>query len=398
MEEIKNISNLKSTACTGCSACNVACPKSAIKMIVNEYGFFQATIDNGNCINCGICLNVCPVNKKYSIIQPVLAQAAQSTDDAIIKESSSGGIAHELASYYIKNGYYVVGSYFDISENHVKSIVTNKSEDLYLLKKSKYLQSDFSIGFKMAIDIARKDNNIKFLVFATPCQIAAASEICKFYAIRDRFIFVDFFCHGVPSYLVWNKFLCDKKINANNLKYATFRSKDQGWHSCFKILVADDTKEIKEKSISSDFYNAFFDNVFFMESCYECQFRKGASQADIRLGDYWGKKYLSNNNGVSAIFVLTEKGREILSKLSSIKILDNASPSDILKSQSTEDYFQKKFRTKSFEILRKSNSLHKAIKKYRKLFPLKIRIKLKIKNIVGYILPNKIINFLKRFV
>ena len=53
-----------------------------------------------------------------------------------------------------------------------------------------------------------------------------------------------------------------------------------------------------------------------MESCYECNYRQ-SSKADLRLGDYWGKKYTADdlNNGVSMVVAFTECGEETLYNL-----------------------------------------------------------------------------------
>lgn len=46
--------------CCGCSACYAACPKNAIRMIVDEDGFEYPQVDADKCISCHLCLKVCP--------------------------------------------------------------------------------------------------------------------------------------------------------------------------------------------------------------------------------------------------------------------------------------------------------------------------------------------------
>lgn len=45
-----------------------------------------------------------------------------------------------------------------------------------------------------------------------------------------------------------------------------------------------------------------------MESCYECRWRSD-SEADIRLGDYWGPRFEEDKTGVSMMVCFTENGR-----------------------------------------------------------------------------------------
>lgn len=45
--------------CCGCGACLAVCPKGAISMKPDRYGFLYPHINNSLCIGCQICLKVC---------------------------------------------------------------------------------------------------------------------------------------------------------------------------------------------------------------------------------------------------------------------------------------------------------------------------------------------------
>ena len=45
--------------CTGCSSCASICPNGAIKLIQDNEGFMYPEIDQGKCINCGLCKRFC---------------------------------------------------------------------------------------------------------------------------------------------------------------------------------------------------------------------------------------------------------------------------------------------------------------------------------------------------
>ena len=49
------------TKCCGCFACASKCPKDAITMKEDDYGFKYPIIDKNKCINCGLCDSVCPI-------------------------------------------------------------------------------------------------------------------------------------------------------------------------------------------------------------------------------------------------------------------------------------------------------------------------------------------------
>ena len=50
----------KEKNCCGCSACMNVCPKNAIHMEENKYGFVFPKIDENLCIKCGACMQGCP--------------------------------------------------------------------------------------------------------------------------------------------------------------------------------------------------------------------------------------------------------------------------------------------------------------------------------------------------
>lgn len=62
MKEIPVLYERKEDCC-GCTACFAICPKSAIYMAEDEEGFEYPEIDEGKCIRCYMCLNVCPIKE-----------------------------------------------------------------------------------------------------------------------------------------------------------------------------------------------------------------------------------------------------------------------------------------------------------------------------------------------
>lgn len=48
--------------CCGCGACSHVCPKAAITMAEDEYGFLYPDIDYDKCIKCGLCQGICGFN------------------------------------------------------------------------------------------------------------------------------------------------------------------------------------------------------------------------------------------------------------------------------------------------------------------------------------------------
>ena len=62
MKEIPILYERKEECC-GCTACYAICPKSAIEMKEDEEGFEYPHINEEICVQCGMCLKVCPIKE-----------------------------------------------------------------------------------------------------------------------------------------------------------------------------------------------------------------------------------------------------------------------------------------------------------------------------------------------
>ncbi|MFC2016398.1 4Fe-4S binding protein [Chloroflexota bacterium] len=57
--------------CTGCATCAKTCPQGAIRIITsvnqeeNKYKVEKFEVDTGYCIQCGLCVEVCPYEALY---------------------------------------------------------------------------------------------------------------------------------------------------------------------------------------------------------------------------------------------------------------------------------------------------------------------------------------------
>lgn len=397
-----NISDESKKFCSGCSACYNICPVKAIQYKINKYGFYDCIVDEEKCIQCGKCKKVCMKYAKDSAgnnIRGGILYAAQSADRNVIKKCTSGGIAYELAKYYLKKSYKIMGVVYDYKENIAKTIITDSLEDLEKIKGSKYIQADCSEAFKQLIDECKANETAKFIAFGTPCQISGLKAIIKNEKIKNDIITIDLFCHGVPSYLVWKNYLkwLSEKKKIKNIDNIVFRSKHIGWHD-FCMEIHSKHKQYYKCAEGDLFYKAFFDNILLNNACFDCDSRMNNSSADIRLGDFWGKKYINRQDGISAILMLTEKGKSIITDMLENKIInliEETSCDECFKSQSVNVYDNIEIRNKAFEELVKNEDLKTTIKTYRKLLNRKLKIKKIIKESTS-ILPDCVRSKLRR--
>lgn len=382
---MKNIGEASVFTCTGCGACKVICPVNAIEYQLTEDGFFEASVNLGKCVDCGLCQKVCYKYVDADLLGKSIfegtAVSARSSSEEIVHSCTSGGVAYEIARWGIDNHYTVAGTIYDYKTNQAKMSLATTLQEVELFKGSKYLQSKSDEAIEQLIEKAKKEPESKFIAFGTPCQILGIRRAFEVSKLKNELILVDLFCHGVPSYLTWKNYL--EELGYTALQEVQFRTKKLPWHFYGLELRSNDGKYDLIPSARSRFYQLFFENVGLHNACIDCAVRKRNSSADIRLGDYWGKKYKTNFEGVSACVAITHKGSNLLDKMQStarMTVLDQEKPSDIAKAQSTKDYpaSAKNKSENYFKELKRSGDLQSAQKSYPRTIRLKGKNAIKI--------------------
>lgn len=156
--------------CTACMACANACPKGAIDIGINKYGYEKVVIDNGKCVDCGLCAKVCTRRMQIERHSPIKCYAGQSRDSEKLKHSASGAAFQMLAEIVLEMGgvcYGCAGKMIngEYSAYHVR--VTNVDE-LQSILNSKYILSHIGTTYQQ---IKEDLKNGKLVLFGgTPCQ------------------------------------------------------------------------------------------------------------------------------------------------------------------------------------------------------------------------------------
>lgn len=302
--------------CTSCQLCSTMCARDAIKIEMNDDGFYRPVVDTDKCTDCGLCTKVCyKFDEDVKITTPEqLARtqlySAWSNDDELVRNTTSGGIGDLLAHELLKQGYKVVGCVYNDEKVRAEHRIATTEEELLPFRGSKYIQSYNFEAFKEVVNNCRQE---KYAVFGTPCQIYALSKIAEMKKVRDQFVFLDFYCHGCPSLHVWTKYQAylKCKTGVNTFDKVEFRSKANGWGAFCVSVIKDGKRIFKSSRNLRGFYELFFCDQVLNDGCGECQLRGTLEYTDIRMGDFWGKKFLNNTRGVSGISVVTDRGREI---------------------------------------------------------------------------------------
>ncbi len=326
MAESKMIELYKSKDdCCGCGACMNACPRKAITMKEDEYGFIYPVIDQNLCIGCHACNNACAFQNIEETNRPIASYAAVNTNREQKLESASGGIFSAIASKVLDEGGVVFGCAMEFIEGQAIThhIAIDNKKDLIRLQGSKYVQSSTEYSFKEVMSYLQQGR--KVLYSGTPCQVAGL----KGYLHKDyeNLLLIDIVCHGVPNSKFFNDFLdqLKEKKNYRSITGYSFRDKKKGWgHNC-RIDAVDSHNKIRKLYTPARLvsYNTFFlDVLTCRNSCYSCKYACDKRPGDITVGDYWGisnehpdilgKNGFDENEGISCIIVNTEKGREFI--------------------------------------------------------------------------------------
>lgn len=302
--------------CCGCQTCAQACPKGCITMKADEEGFLYPVIDEAVCVQCGLCERMCPVlHDSESKLGTPKAYAAYTFNEEVRLASSSGGVFTLLAEYVLAENGVIYGA---AMENfRVKHIRISDSEGLALLRGSKYVQSDIGQTYIQAKADLEAGKTLLFT--GTPCQIEGLKTFLR--KEYEKLITMDIICHGVPSPMVWEKYVAwQEKAAGAPAARMLFRYKKYGWKT-YAVLFEFLNKTMYVRRYRDDlFMRAFLHDLCLRPSCYQCSFKKINRVSDITIADFWGIQKvcpeMDDDKGTSLVIVHSEKGAEIVKVLS----------------------------------------------------------------------------------
>lgn len=309
---MNNIDILEKEKCYGCSGCYNICPAHAIEMHADSEGFFHPVVNEDCCINCGKCIQSCPaLHPEYHNTANPQCYAVMA-EDSIRKQSSSDGVFTVIAEYILKKGGVVCGAEFS-SDWQVRHTIIDSIENLEKLRGSKYVQSNIGKCYNEIKTYLQKGIDVLFC--GTPCQVAGLYAFLK--NDYENLITVDLVCHGVPSPLVWKKYL-EENFGIKNIQEINFRKKDIfGWRASLSIVCKDSSfNELDETNI---FYKAFIPCLCNRPSCGNCQFAKTSRQGTITLADFWDihkfDSSLDDGLGTSMLLLNNSKAKSLFKKI-----------------------------------------------------------------------------------
>ena len=300
--------------CTGCTACMNICPKNAISMQPDQEGFLYPKVDEKACVHCGKCTAVCPVLRTRPAGPMPAVFAAWNKNDAIRKDSTSGGVFTALAEYVLESGGVVFGAAFD-GKQRLRHVACFSKEDLWRLRGAKYVQSSLGHTYR---EVKKWLETRPVLFSGTPCQV---DGLYQYLGTRpENLTTCDLVCHGVPSPGVWADMV--RSIEARRgktLQAVRFRNKVAGWKGSHFTTVFGDGSVESAPLFRTEYGRAFGRALFLRPACHRCPYTSMTRVGDFTLGDFWGLKPdelpEQQEKGVSLLLVNTRHGSHVFDQL-----------------------------------------------------------------------------------
>lgn len=231
--------------------------------------------------------------------------AVKHKNEGVRAASQSGGAFTVLSDMMLKEGGVVYGCALteDFQAVHIRAEDCRTRD---LMRGSKYIQSKLGDTYKKVEDDLQSGRKVLFS--GTSCQVAG---LRRFLGKEYGELFcVDIICHGVPSPLIWKKYIrWQTKRRHGRLSAVDFRNKiDFGWRSHVETLTMADGRKINSRIFATLFYG----HNALRPSCHVCPYKSVMHPGDITIGDYWGIEKavpeFDDNKGVSIVLINSATG------------------------------------------------------------------------------------------
>lgn len=309
------MNTLPTDACTGCGACENACRRGAVSLHPDERGFARPQIDKEKCVDCGQCVRACPIctPPDGAPLSEAKVYALRSRDEELRFHSTSGGAFSELALTILRRGGCVVGAAYR-GDWSVAHRLIEREEELELLRRSKYQQSNTGLVFRQVKEKLEEGREVLFC--GTPCQAAGLRNFLG--QDEDKLYLCDFICRGITSPLIFQVYLRDLERRYQSKAVSVWqKNKRKGWRSLSTVVAFANGQEYERMGAEDPAVQLLVQHDLGVRpSCYDCRFKGDQSTADITLGDFWGLEdpALDDNMGTSAVICRTEKGKALFAE------------------------------------------------------------------------------------
>lgn len=233
-------------------------------------------------------------------------------DTNIRMKSRSGGFFTAVSDLILENAGVVYGCRMDTVYCAIHDKAETKQErDLF--RGSKYIQSEIRDSYIQVLKDLKANRLVLFS--GTPCQIVGLKAFIGSNKLLENLYTLDIVCHGVPSPLIWERYLKWLELKYGKIRNIDFRNKEEfGWRDHQESIY------IGEKRLDRGiFTKIFYSHHPIRPCCFKCPYKCIETSADIRIADAWGvsnsNPEFDDNKGVSLVIINSDKGKQIFQKI-----------------------------------------------------------------------------------
>lgn len=322
--------------------CASICPTNAIQ-IVKQKAMFKLSINEEKCVNCDLCLKVCPrrfldfnaistkvcsfpgINHNKFLGSFISTYKGYAKDSIIRRGASSGGIVSSLLIFALEQRIIDGALVVDVNRKdplELEAVIVKSRDQILSAAQSKYLPVPFDKALREIMK-----NKGRFAVVGLPCHIQGIRKIELQYPRLRKKIKLRFglFClsHAPLATLYLLKEL---KISLKDVRKIKYR--DGKWPGQVVVELLDGNV----KSVEFGYFGSLF-SFFSPMHCRLCIDHTN-ELADISVGDAWLPE-LIGSEGWSIIISRTDEGEELLRKAEdqSVIKISNIKKDQVIESQ-----------------------------------------------------------------
>lgn len=131
---------------------------------------------------------------------------------------------------------------------------------------------------------------------------------------------MDLVCHGVPSPLVWKKYVNWQERNREKCLRVDFRNKIEfGWRDHVETLWLEKKNGKVRKMHSRVYTTLYYGHWMLRPCCYKCPYKSQMHPGDITIADFWeidrAVPGFNDNKGVSLVLINNSHGEEAFERV-----------------------------------------------------------------------------------
>jgi len=290
-------------------------------MVNNSAGFLVAEVDNSRCIDCGLCLEVCPGKGLPSNIPEfddafwghnISAYLGHANDVELWKNGQSGGIVSALLLFLLEADLIdgAIVNNFDLQKKRPSAIIARNRADIVGAQGSIYAQSAVN-------EVALKTRErVAAVVLGCQAEGIMLSRINKVHHPSPTYT-IGLMCAGNYSGKMIDRLLSKSKLDKERSTSFKFRDKHEvGWPGDLAVKTSTASYRVRRDvpgAVRSEGDMEFtrIRSHYWNYRCLFC-FDQMNVFSDVVVGDPWGVNDANKELGESVFIARTTKGEKII--------------------------------------------------------------------------------------